>query len=85
MNTFYKHIYLLSNLCSDSIGFFLSLVKYLLQLLCLSFPLLNYAAQSYNTMIRRFPQNIIASIFSFNAKGYFKASEGAENAPKVEF
>ena len=35
MNTFYKHIYLLSNLCSDSIGFFLSLVKYLLQLLCL--------------------------------------------------
>ena len=45
----------------------------------------NESAQSYNTMIRRFPQNIIASIFSFNAKGYFKASEGAENAPKVEF
>lgn len=45
----------------------------------------NEAAQSFNTMIRRFPTNIIANIFNFETKGYFKASEGAETAPVVEF
>ena len=45
----------------------------------------NETAQSYNTLIRRFPQNIIASIFNFEQKGYFKASEGADTAPKIEF
>lgn len=45
----------------------------------------NEAARSYNTMIRRFPDNIIASMFDFEKKGYFDAQEGAENAPKVEF
>lgn len=45
----------------------------------------NEAAQSFNTMIRRFPTNIIANIFNFEAKGYFKADEGAEKAPVVEF
>lgn len=45
----------------------------------------NEAAQSFNTMIRRFPTNIIANIFNFETKGYFKAAEGAETAPVVEF
>lgn len=45
----------------------------------------NEAAQSYNTQIRRFPTNIIASICGFEKKGYFKAAEGADQAPKVEF
>lgn len=45
----------------------------------------NDAARAYNTMIRSFPQNILASIFNFGPKGYFQASEGAETAPKVEF
>lgn len=45
----------------------------------------NETAKSYNTLIRSFPQNILASIFSFTSKGYFKAAEGSENAPKVEF
>lgn len=45
----------------------------------------NETAKSYNTLIRCFPQNILASIFSFTPKGYFKAAEGSENAPKVEF
>lgn len=45
----------------------------------------NETAQAYNTMIRSFPQNILASMFGFETKGYFKASEGAETAPKVEF
>ena len=45
----------------------------------------NETAKSYNTLIRSFPQNIMASIFSFTPKCYFKAAEGSENAPKVEF
>ena len=45
----------------------------------------NEAARSYNTLIRRFPDNIIASMFDFEKKGYFEAQEGTETAPKVEF
>lgn len=45
----------------------------------------NETAREYNTSIRVFPRNIIASIFGFSAKGYFEAQEGAESAPKVEF
>ena len=45
----------------------------------------NKTVNDYNQYIRRFPNNIIAGIFNFNTKGYFKASEGAENAPEVEF
>lgn len=45
----------------------------------------NEVAMGYNTLIRRFPKSIIASIFGFERKGYFEAQEGAENAPKVEF
>ena len=45
----------------------------------------NEAARTYNTMVRSFPKNIIASAFDFETKGYFKAAEGAQEAPKVEF
>ena len=45
----------------------------------------NEAVQTYNTSIRRFPSNIIASMFGFEKKGYFEANSGAENAPQVEF
>ncbi len=45
----------------------------------------NEAAKSYNMKVRSFPDNIIASMFGFEAKGYFEASEGAQSAPKVEF
>ena len=45
----------------------------------------NQTVQNYNTSIRRFPSNIIASLFGFEKKGYFEANSGAENAPKVEF
>ena len=45
----------------------------------------NETAREYNTSIRVFPRNIIASIFGFSAKGYFEAQEGASTAPKVEF
>ena len=45
----------------------------------------NQAVKDYNTNIRRFPDNIIASVFGFEKKGYFEAQAGAETAPKVEF
>lgn len=45
----------------------------------------NETAKEYNTLIRKFPKSIIASIFGFERKGYFEAQEGAENAPKIEF
>ena len=45
----------------------------------------NQAVKDYNTTIRRFPANIIASAFGFEKKGYFEAQAGAETAPKVEF
>ena len=45
----------------------------------------NEVAKEYNTKRRTFPTNIIASIFSFGEKPYFKAQEGADVAPKVDF
>jgi LemA protein len=45
----------------------------------------NEVALSYNTYIKRFPQNFIAGMFSFQVKPYFKSTEGAEKAPEVKF
>ena len=45
----------------------------------------NESTRGYNTYIRRFPKNIVASIFGFDKKGYFEAVEGSETAPTVEF
>jgi LemA protein len=45
----------------------------------------NDATRSYNTYIRRFPALITANIFGFDQKAYFEATEGAEEAPVVEF
>ncbi len=45
----------------------------------------NDTTRNYNTFIRRFPKNILASIFGFDKKGYFEAAEGSEQAPTVEF
>lgn len=45
----------------------------------------NTGVQVYNTMVRRFPNNIIASMFGFDKMEKFEAAEGAENAPTVEF
>ena len=45
----------------------------------------NEAAQTYNTMVRKFPANIVASLFGFKNKNYFAAAEGASEAPKVQF
>jgi LemA protein len=45
----------------------------------------NTDAQGFNTMIRKFPKNIIAGMFGFEKKAYFQAEAGSEKAPKVEF
>ena len=45
----------------------------------------NEAAQDYNTARLRFPTNMVAGLFGFGEKAYFKARAGAEEAPKVDF
>ena len=45
----------------------------------------NETAKEYNTLIRKFPKNIIASVFGFDKKPYFEAQEGADKAPAVQF
>jgi LemA protein len=46
----------------------------------------NEAVKEYNVLTRRFPSNIIASIFNLGRKDvYFEANETAKTAPKVEF
>ncbi|HTY43379.1 MAG TPA: LemA family protein [Thermoanaerobaculia bacterium] len=46
----------------------------------------NDSAQAYNTVLKRFPTNLIAGVLGFKEKPYFKATTpGAEQAPKVQF
>lgn len=45
----------------------------------------NGSVQSYNVQVRTFPSNIFAKLFGFELKESFKADEGADKAPKVEF
>lgn len=45
----------------------------------------NNSVTGYNTKIRKFPATIYASMFGFEKKDLFKAREGAETAPEVNF
>jgi LemA protein len=45
----------------------------------------NEKVQDYNTSIRKFPNNLTASMFGFDKKGYFEAAAGADQAPSVKF
>ncbi len=45
----------------------------------------NETVRNYNIAIRRFPANIVASLFGFSRKALFAASEGANEAPVVQF
>lgn len=45
----------------------------------------NEAVQIYNTAVRKFPDMILANMFGFREKVYFKADAGAEKAPQVKF
>lgn len=45
----------------------------------------NDAVNTYNVKVRSFPMNMLSGMFGFKKKEGFKADEGAEKAPKVEF
>jgi LemA protein len=45
----------------------------------------NQVVQGYNTRVQQFPGAVIAGMFHFQTRPYFKAAAGAETAPKVEF
>jgi LemA protein len=45
----------------------------------------NAAVKDYNVAVRTFPANIFAGIFGFSVKGFFEASQAAQNAPAVQF
>ncbi len=46
----------------------------------------NDSVRQYNTYVRIFPNNIIASILGYSREDiYFKADEGSEKAPVVDF
>ena len=41
--------------------------------------------QNFNSSVRVFPANIIAGIFGFHEKAYFKSEPGSEKVPQVKF
>ena len=45
----------------------------------------NETVNTYNTKVRSFPTNIFAGMFGFKSREGFKAEQGAEKAPKVQF
>ncbi|MBZ9685127.1 LemA family protein [Clostridium estertheticum] len=45
----------------------------------------NKSVDNYNTTIKKFPSSIIAGIFRFEERAYYKASESAKEVPKVNF
>jgi LemA protein len=45
----------------------------------------NEVVQDYNSFIRAFPRNLFAGMFGFTPKAYFKAVEGSDKAPSVNF
>lgn len=45
----------------------------------------NDLVRAYNTYIKKFPNNLIAGMFSFEPKAYFEADAGSEKVPEVAF
>ncbi|PIC78765.1 LemA family protein [Sporosarcina sp. P18a] len=45
----------------------------------------NDVVSVFNRTVKRFPGKIVASIFGFDEKEYFKAVEGAQQPPSVDF
>jgi len=45
----------------------------------------NEKVRDYNTATKRFPRNIVASLFGFGELHYFESADGSENAPQVDF
>ena len=45
----------------------------------------NDAVADYNSYIKKMPNSIIANMFNFKARDYFKAKEGSDEVVKVDF
>lgn len=45
----------------------------------------NESVKIFNVKVRKFPNNIVASLFGFERKSEFSAAEGLEKAPEVNF
>ncbi|HEY4552789.1 MAG TPA: LemA family protein, partial [Bacillaceae bacterium] len=45
----------------------------------------NEQVTSYNKKVKQFPGRIVAGVFGFDEKEYFKADAAAEDAPEVDF
>lgn len=45
----------------------------------------NETTRTYNTVVRKFPDNIIANMFGFERKSFFEAAEEAKQVPEVKF
>lgn len=45
----------------------------------------NEVVQTYNTFIKRFPNNMLSGMFGFKEKAYFSSDEKAKDAPDIKF
>lgn len=45
----------------------------------------NAAVEKFNFKVVRFPSSLIAGIFNFKEKAYYKADAGSEKAPEIQF
>jgi len=45
----------------------------------------NNEVQQFNKQVKRFPGNLMAGMFGFEQKQYFKAAAGADKAPSIDF
>lgn len=45
----------------------------------------NKAIEGYNLKVKRFPKNILANIFGFKEKPFYKAEAGSEKNPDIKF
>ncbi len=45
----------------------------------------NKAIEDYNLKVKKFPGVILARLFGYNEKPFYKADEGTEKAPQIDF
>jgi LemA protein len=45
----------------------------------------NKSVEGYNLKVKRFPGNMLASMFGFKEKGYYEADKGSEKVPEIKF
>ncbi len=45
----------------------------------------NTTVKAYNVLVLKFPRNLFAKMYGFKERAYFKAKEGADEAPTVKF